>query len=306
MHRTVQAHILYIFKINRANLAKTHWGGQFSLVFQQRETHRRPFIRMASQPLLNLTSSHSPLNTRTHTHSSTSTVSLTHPGLLHHAHAQSQKDWKRKRKQPLNIIIKHVNAIFSGMPSMRKTKLIKPVSGKGSLDEIHAGVILCHRAGAPDPPRPFHCGPRMPRRLVGGRRGSAPHITNRTVTTRRLGNVLHHLRTCSAPSLFMTRVWGGLDGGVDRRYVWGRGLYSRDEPPAGRRGEAGGPIGGDQGLYGVSDSLLSRWHPEGGGWGLNVSGKVERVAFQFGKGDGRMLQIVEQHLDLRREETKIF
>lgn len=83
----------------------------------------------------------------------------------------------------------------------------------------------------------------------------------------------------------------------------GRGLYSRDEPPAGRRGEAGGPIGGDQGLYGVSDSLLSRWRPEGGGWGLNVSGKVERVALQFGKGDGGMLQVVEQHLDLRREET---
>lgn len=86
----------------------------------------------------------------------------------------------------------------------------------------------------------------------------------------------------------------------------GAGLYSRDEPPAGRRGEAGGPRGGDQGLYGVSHSLLSRWRPEGGGWGLNVSGKVECVALQFGKGDGRMLQVIQQHLDLRREKTNPF
>lgn len=34
-------------------------------------------------------------------------------------------------------------------------------------------------------------------------------------------------------------------GGVDRRDVRGSGgLYSRDELPAGRRGEAGGPSGG--------------------------------------------------------------
>lgn len=42
----------------------------------QRETW--PFITMASQPLLNLTSSHSPLNTHTHSRS-TSTWSLTPP-----------------------------------------------------------------------------------------------------------------------------------------------------------------------------------------------------------------------------------
>lgn len=33
---------------------------------------------------------------------------------------------------------------------------------------------------------------------------------------------------------------------------------------------------------------------------LNVRGKVECVALEFRKGDGRMLQVVEQHLDLRR------
>ena len=137
----------------------------------------------------------------------------------------------------------------------------------------------------------------------GGGRLCSPHITNRTVTTRRLGNVLHHLPTCSAPSLFHDKGVRWLGWGCGQKVCVGRGLYSRDEPPAGRRGEAGGPIGGDQGLYGVSDSLLSRWRPEGGGWGLNVSGKVERVALQFGKGDGGMLQVVEQHLDLRREET---
>lgn len=57
-------------------------------------------------------------------------------------------------------------------------------------------------------------------------------------------------------------------------------------------------------MYGVSHFLLSRWRPGGwGGGGLNVSGKVERVALQFGEGDGRVLQVVEQHLDLKRREN---
>lgn len=34
-------------------------------------------------------------------------------------------------------------------------------------------------------------------------------------------------------------------------------------------------------------------------WRLNISGEVQRVAFEFSKGDGRMLQVVEQHLHLR-------
>lgn len=38
---------------------------------------------------------------------------------------------------------------------------------------------------------------------------------------------------------------------------------------------------------------------KGGGRGLNVSGIVERVALQFSEGDGRMLQVIQQHLDLR-------
>lgn len=86
----------------------------------------------------------------------------------------------------------------------------------------------------------------------------------------------------------------------------GGGLYSQDEQPAGRRADAGPPVGEDQGLYGVSLSLLSVWRPEGGGdggGGLNVSGIVERVALQFREGDGRMLQVVEQHLDLRKQKT---
>lgn len=32
--------------------------------------------------------------------------------------------------------------------------------------------------------------------------------------------------------------------------------------------------------------------------GLNVSGEVQRVALELGEGDGRMLQVVKQHLDL--------
>lgn len=39
LHRTVQARILYIFKINRANLAWTPWGGWFS-VSTDRENHQ--------------------------------------------------------------------------------------------------------------------------------------------------------------------------------------------------------------------------------------------------------------------------
>ena len=42
------------------------------------------------------------------------------------------------------------------------------------------------------------------------------------------------------------------------------------------------------------------------GGGLNVSGIVERVALQFREGDGRMLQVVEQHLDLRKQKTTYF
>lgn len=40
------------------------------------------------------------------------------------------------------------------------------------------------------------------------------------------------------------------------------------------------------------------------GGGLNISGKVKCVPLQFGKGDGRMLQVIEQHLDLRGDTTR--
>lgn len=56
-------------------------------------------------------------------------------------------------------------------------------------------------------------------------------------------------------------------------------------------------LGGE--VSGVSHTLVSRCCPETRGWGLNVSGKVECVALEFGEGDGRMLQVVEQYLDLR-------
>lgn len=39
-------------------------------------------------------------------------------------------------------------------------------------------------------------------------------------------------------------------------------------------------------------------------WWLNISGEVQRVAFKFSKGDGRMLQVVEQHLHLRGGRNK--
>lgn len=73
-----------------------------------------------------------------------------------------------------------------------------------------------------------------------------------------------------------------------------------------------GLSGRDRGLYGVSHSLsplLALWGGAGGrgvmGGGLHVSGKVERVALQLGKGDGRMLQVVEQHLDLRTHSRQL-
>lgn len=57
--------------------------------------------------------------------------------------------------------------------------------------------------------------------------------------------------------------------------------------------------GGPQILLEVAHILPSKWHSGGSVRGLNISGKVERVPLQFGKGDGRMLQVIEQHLDLR-------
>lgn len=44
----------------------------------------------------------------------------------------------------------------------------------------------------------------------------------------------------------------------------------------------------------------------GGGRGLNIGGEVECVSLQLSIGDGRMLQVVEQHLDLREEKTRLY
>lgn len=137
------------------------------------------------------------------------------------------------------------------------------------------------------------------------------------MTRRRPANLLPHLPQAGL-HLFSGLGGSGVDcelGGADRRGVCvcggrggrrGRALYSRDALPAGRRGEAGGVSNEGRGLYGVSHSLLSRWRPEGGGWSLDISGKVERVALQLGKGDGRMLQVIQQHLDLGGEKTRWF
>lgn len=116
MHRTVQAHILYIFKINRATLARTQHGGQFCLICQYRQTHCQPFIKMASQPLLKLTSSHSPLNTHTHTHVN----SLKYIHIVNHTRlpppqrtCTKPEGLKKETKHQFDeIIIKHMNAIF--------------------------------------------------------------------------------------------------------------------------------------------------------------------------------------------------
>lgn len=40
--------------------------------------------------------------------------------------------------------------------------------------------------------------------------------------------------------------------------------------------------------------------------GLDVGGKVERVALQLGEGDGRMLQVVQQHLDLKKRGEVLY
>lgn len=93
---------------------------------------------------------------------------------------------------------------------------------------------------------------------------------------------------------------------------WGRGLYSGDEPPVGgRRSGHGEWRGGVHSLYGVIPSRPARspqWLRCGGWWwwlgGLDVSGKVQRVAFEFSIGDGGVLQVVEQHLNLREEKTR--
>lgn len=124
------------------------------------------------------------------------------------------------------------------------------------------------------------------------------------MTIRRPGNLLHDLPVRSISSQDRVGLGVGFrqEGYMGMVVVVVEGLYSRDELPAGggRRGEAGLLSGGDQGLHGVCPLALSS--PDEalreGGRGLDVSGEVERVALQLGEGDGRMLQVVEQHLDL--------
>lgn len=86
--------------------------------------------------------------------------------------------------------------------------------------------------------------------------------------------------------------WAGIGG-------WGVGCTFEMSCPLG--GEVSAAVG-PKSTKGVLTP--SRWCSEGGGRALNISGKVECVALQFGKGDGRMLQVIEQHLDLSRDTTR--
>lgn len=124
-------------------------------------------------------------------------------------------------------------------------------------------------------------------------RPTAPGGGNQALTSMAPGclvvKVLHHLPTCL--HLLFTGLNGWLICG-DSWWGWG-GLYSCD-------------IHREERLWGPNPerSLYPDFSPppdgvwRGGGRSLNISGKVERVPLQFGKGDGRMLQVIEQHLDL--------
>lgn len=120
-------HIIYIFKINRANLAKSRWAGQFCLLWQHRETQQQPFIRTAFLPL-SKPSSQSPFHTDTHTHSRTHshTHSLTraqpHTPMLPPPPppctcTKPEGLKKGKGTSAEQNIIKHTNAIFSSNAS---------------------------------------------------------------------------------------------------------------------------------------------------------------------------------------------
>ena len=43
----------------------------------------------------------------------------------------------------------------------------------------------------------------------------------------------------------------------------------------------------------------------GGGAWLDVGGKVECVALEFSDGDGRMLEVIQQHLDLEQRQCVV-
>lgn len=62
-------------------------------------------------------------------------------------------------------------------------------------------------------------------------------------------------------------------------------------------------VGSEVWMESLCVTLAVRVKPPAG-WRLflDVSGEVERVALEFGEGDRRMLQVVEQHLDLEKEK----
>ena len=230
------------------------------------------------------------------------------------------KDRKRKRIQLLNRNIKHVffwNASDQG-EKKNSWRLSRLVSENIKLLIVWKGLIRWHHSTRPHgmasgPPLILSplCSQNALLSSVGGVGWlCSPHITNRTwrMTTRRLGNLLHHLRSGSAPS-HQGRGGGG-------RLVWRREkeMFMCVCVCVCMEGEGAVQLRWaafweerTEWQDGVFHSFTCRWHPEEGGWGgLNVSGEVERVALQFGKGDGRMLQVVEQHLDLRGEEPRAF
>lgn len=174
---------------------------------------------MASQPLQNLTSSHSPLNRHTLTHSLQYIHIVTHTLRPPPPHAQSKERQKRETKTTAaEQNYKTCKCHFSGMPLIRGnlwrlsrpvSEIIKPVTGQGSrptphmLGHDHVPLSQAVVPGA----LLSHCDPRMPCRLTGRRVAALlssyykQEMTHDYQTTRKL---LHHLPMCLAPSLFRT------------------------------------------------------------------------------------------------------
>lgn len=172
-----------------------------------------------------------------------------------------------------NIIIKHVNAVFgffffsSGMPLIGKQKLLSCATAPGCR--------LC------DPPPPTT---RLNISPLCSQRGWSCFLTTKC-SPKKKPNKKNPPLSARLPLFtgifevgFRWRSGGCVCGGV--------------ELPAGSRAE-----GRSTGWWSLSLSVS----PSFGVAVLNVGGEVKRVALELGEGDGRMLQVVEQHLDLSHD-----
>lgn len=220
---------------------------------------------------------------------------------------KAKKDRKRKQEQLLNGIIKHVNAIFLECLWSGKTARDWVELFLRSLNQCLDGALprplgawsrsTESRCGPWSPPAYPTVVPECPVILLGGVRlhydtwllddqeapSPPPYVFSSISFQDRRGAEFRWIDVCGGGGC--TVETSCLLGGEVRQEDW---------------------VAEDQGLYGVSHSLVSRCRPERRGWGLNVSGKVECVALQFGEGDGRMLQVVEQYLNLRWEKTSYY